>query len=102
MRRNPTAFPWSILLLAGTTLAQGDPATADAKALWQQVQCDSASGVEHRIDVRRVVVGVDVSAGAEEGTTTMGCDRAGWTTCGTETGRNAGTGMVWVPSSTGE
>jgi hypothetical protein len=38
MRRNPTAFPWSILLLAGTTLAQGDPATADAKALWQQAQ----------------------------------------------------------------
>ena len=28
MRRNPTAFAWSILLLAGTTLAQGDPATA--------------------------------------------------------------------------
>lgn len=38
MRRNRTAFPCSLLLLAGTTLAQGDPATADARALWQQVQ----------------------------------------------------------------
>jgi hypothetical protein len=50
MRRNRTAFPWSLLLLAGATLAQGDPARADAKALWQQVQKLPHLHQQHALD----------------------------------------------------